>query len=110
MPSLVKTWCSRASMIQRQGRTGRLSPGTVIRMMPRKFFDTLPEFDSAEMTRIPLQQVVLRVMLLLRPFGSLKELLAATIESPDMRDIEIAIRMLYEGAAITEESEDARVT
>ena len=60
-------------MKQRKGRAGRLFEGTVIRFVTGDFFDKrMEDFDRAEIMRVPLEQIVLRVKLLFQHFGSLK--------------------------------------
>jgi HrpA-like RNA helicase len=39
-------WASKASITQRAGRVGRVSDGTVIRLIPRSFLERLGEYES----------------------------------------------------------------
>ncbi|KAJ3133960.1 hypothetical protein HK100_003949 [Physocladia obscura] len=46
-PTLV--WCSKSQSNQRRGRTGRTCPGTVFRLVPKKFFDKFVEFETPQL-------------------------------------------------------------
>ena len=70
MPGLRAGWCSQASVRQRAGRTGRVAPGRVVCLYTRRFHDEcMPAHDEAELMRVPLEQTVLRVKLLLSQLG-----------------------------------------
>ena len=45
MSTLVTKWCSRASVTQRKGRTGRVCPGINIRLFPKSL---MADFDDYE--------------------------------------------------------------
>lgn len=57
-------WASKASMKQRQGRTGRTCDGYVFKMLPRQFYNSLDEYPEPEMLRTPLDKIILRISLL----------------------------------------------
>lgn len=48
-------------MTQRAGRVGRVSDGTVIRLIPRRFIDELNQYDSPELCRSPLEKTILQI-------------------------------------------------
>ena len=57
---LRATWVSQASAAQRAGRAGRVQPGVVFRLYSRAFHDSvMPRYDSPEMMRLSLENVVL---------------------------------------------------
>lgn len=59
------TWASKASCRQRTGRTGRVCDGISFRMVTKSFYDTvLDPFNEAEMLRVPLDKVVLKICVL----------------------------------------------
>ena len=58
-------WCSRASLVQRMGRTGRLMPGTVFRFFPRVVFDEVCcLYEEPEICRLSLSSTVLKLKLM----------------------------------------------
>lgn len=63
--SLELCWASKASCQQRKGRTGRVGPGFCFFMIPRRFFESLPIYSTAEISRLPLDRLVLRTNLML---------------------------------------------
>jgi len=63
---LAPLWVSKASAVQRAGRTGRMRPGTVYRLYARELFEAKMEaFDSGEMSRQPLDAMILRLRAML---------------------------------------------
>ena len=65
MRELVTVWTSRASAQQRAGRSGRTGPGTCYRLYTEEFFDgIMPERTSPEISRTPLDELVMQVCLL----------------------------------------------
>eukprot|EP00929_Paragymnodinium_shiwhaense_P123712 TRINITY_DN9788_c0_g2_i1.p1 TRINITY_DN9788_c0_g2~~TRINITY_DN9788_c0_g2_i1.p1 ORF type:complete len:1582 (-),score=344.17 TRINITY_DN9788_c0_g2_i1:185-4930(-) len=59
MSTLAMEWCSKASMMQRRGRTGRTCPGRYIRLMPNKVMHEIDDFDQSAVERAPLVRVAL---------------------------------------------------
>lgn len=39
-------WASKASLVQRAGRVGRVSDGIVVRLIPKKHMEKLNEYDE----------------------------------------------------------------
>lgn len=62
--SLQEFWVSRASAEQRKGRAGRTGPGVCYRLYSRRAFDAMQDFAPPEITRTPLESVVLQVLAL----------------------------------------------
>ena len=60
MSTLELTWSSKASCLQRQGRTGRCNNGYCFYMIPKVFFDGLSDFINPEINRIPLDKIILK--------------------------------------------------
>ncbi len=63
LPTLRVARVSRASADQRAGRAGRLRPGRVIRLYPEADFVRRPAFDTPEILRRELSQVLLSLHL-----------------------------------------------
>lgn len=59
MSFLCTEWCSRASMKQRRGRTGRTNDGIYVRLLPALVFNELQDFDESGVERSPLTRVTL---------------------------------------------------
>ncbi|KAI8068355.1 P-loop containing nucleoside triphosphate hydrolase protein [Gongronella butleri] len=53
--------CKNA-LIQRAGRVGRTSPGRTIRMCTEVEFEEQPEFNAAAVTRVPIDDVLLKLL------------------------------------------------
>ena len=63
--SLDLQWCSKASLVQRMGRTGRLMPGTVFRFFTKRVYeDVCPQYDDPEICRLSLSSTVLKLKLM----------------------------------------------
>jgi HrpA-like RNA helicase len=57
---LELVWTSKASSLQRKGRTGRMNNGYCFHMLNKRFFENLSEFVNPEINRIPLDKLILR--------------------------------------------------
>jgi HrpA-like RNA helicase len=111
MSELVCCWCSKASSLQRAGRTGRVAPGTVIHLFTEKFYnESMPDFDNAEILRLPLEKTVLRIKLLLPEFGTATQLLQESLTPPPQEYVSAAVISLYEAGALVSANDKAEVT
>jgi ATP-dependent RNA helicase DHX57 len=107
---LVPTWISRASANQRKGRAGRLRPGCVYRIYPRFVFENnMDEFEPGEISRMPLDSVILMLKVML-PQEATTNLLKDCIEPPDTKNINRSFLNLYQSHFITRDDEDSEVT
>eukprot|EP00435_Cladocopium_sp_Y103_P016914 s760_g4.t1 len=59
MSTLVTTWCSKASLKQRRGRTGRTNDGKYYCMMERRVYEQLEDYDQSGVERSSLTKVAL---------------------------------------------------
>ncbi|CAM9870955.1 unnamed protein product [Sphacelaria rigidula] len=60
--TLTPVWISKASAVQRTGRTGRVRPGTVYKLYSRMMGEVLmSDHEAAEIRRLPLDSVVLEL-------------------------------------------------
>lgn len=48
-------------MTQRAGRVGRVSDGTVYRLILKREYESFEEYDLSEMNRISLEKTILRI-------------------------------------------------
>lgn len=54
---------SKATAAQRTGRAGRVQNGACLRLYTKEMFDNnMPEYPSAEITRSPLEGMILTIM------------------------------------------------
>eukprot|EP00760_Papus_ankaliazontas_P023504 PhM_4_TR205/c0_g1_i1/m.95642/K18408/TDRD9; ATP-dependent RNA helicase TDRD9 len=100
MRALSCVWCSRSAAIQRAGRAGRVSDGTVMRLYPRKLFDTMREFDPSEL--YPLEHSVLQMRALLGHFGDVYSLMEEIVDPPDVVDVREAVENLISWGALAD--------
>ncbi|KAG8184735.1 hypothetical protein JTE90_019337 [Oedothorax gibbosus] len=92
-------WASKANCIQRKGRAGRVDIGKVYRMVPRNFYDQLPEYGIPEIKRCPLTNTILHIKKL--NLCDPQEMLAFALDPPDLSDIGSAVLQLKEALALT---------
>ena len=111
LPGLSRRWCSRACLEQRAGRVGRLSAGHAIHLLPRRALRGLAQYTQAELLRLPVSRIALRVKLALpgSPAG-VKDLLARLPEPPPRARLTEAAKDLYRSGAIVQPHIDAAVT
>mmetsp|Transcript_4342 Transcript_4342/g.10499 ORF Transcript_4342/g.10499 Transcript_4342/m.10499 type:complete len:1328 (+) Transcript_4342:191-4174(+) len=103
-------WISRASAVQRAGRTGRVRPGCVIRLYSERLFsEGFEPFDTAEITRMPLDNVIVSLRAMFGD-GPITPLLEETIEPPDILTIARSFRSLYEGRLLSAPDDSGQLT
>jgi HrpA-like RNA helicase len=104
MTSMNTWYASRASLAQRAGRSGRVQPGTVIRLISRAAAALLPAHDAPEMECVSLDGVVLRAKHLLTSQAErVQELLAGAVSPPAPARVEASLVRLVESGALTSE-------
>lgn len=59
MSTLVTSWCSKASLKQRRGRTGRTNDGLYFCMLERRVYEQLEDYDQSGVERSSLTKVAL---------------------------------------------------
>jgi len=59
---LVTAFISKASAVQRAGRTGRTSPGICFRMCTKEQYEDFEEYRPAEIETVPLYKIVLKMI------------------------------------------------
>ncbi len=87
---------SQASANQRAGRSGRTSPGVVIRLYAEDDFDARPEFTDPEILRTNLASVILQAANL--GLGDITEF--PFIQPPDARGVKDGLGLLAELGAV----------
>ncbi|KAL0222367.1 hypothetical protein RCL1_002221 [Eukaryota sp. TZLM3-RCL] len=94
---LKEVWVSKDCAIQRKGRTGRLRCGSVYRLIPKKFFQELPDFSAISIQNSDLESVLLNICAIeLSPI----DLLQQTLDPPSLSSISSVIQSLVDLGAI----------
>nr|CCC90189.1 unnamed protein product [Trypanosoma congolense IL3000] len=96
---LALQYASQANCTQRKGRAGRTQRGVCYRLFTRGTWDALPAFQQAEIHRVPLSQVLLKLLAL--GHEKPKEKLRTFIEPPAEKNVENSFRQLQSLGAVT---------
>lgn len=97
--SLVLSWASRNNCKQRAGRSGRVCPGVVVRLVEKEFFyHRMQEYPTPEMMRVSLESVIVRLKVL--DMGSPMQMLSLALDPPDASSIVDAVLHLKEAGAL----------
>jgi HrpA-like RNA helicase len=94
MSSLVSAWVGSSNLNQRAGRAGRHRSGEYFGILGRRRLEKLHAYQTVEMKRVDLSNVVMHVKALDFPGLSVEEVLAATIEPPAAVRVEAAMKDL----------------
>ena len=100
-------WESRASAVQRAGRTGRVCNGRCFRLVPEAFFfHQLLAFTTPELLRSPLDKLILRIKTINEDdpkniFDDPQKVLGRAIQPPHIDNISFALKSLQDAGALT---------
>ncbi|THH34131.1 hypothetical protein EUX98_g91 [Antrodiella citrinella] len=100
--SLVSAWVGTSNLNQRAGRAGRHRSGEYFGILGRKRALQLQPYQTVEMKRVDLTNVVMHVKALNFPGMSVEEVLAALIEPPAEERVVAAIQALKMTGALDE--------
>ncbi|KAF9453818.1 P-loop containing nucleoside triphosphate hydrolase protein [Macrolepiota fuliginosa MF-IS2] len=100
MSSLVSAWVGSSNLNQRAGRAGRHRPGEYFGILGQARSVALQPYQTVEMKRADLSNVVMHVKALDFPGMSVEEVLAAAIEPPDPERVTAAMKTLNMVGAI----------
>ncbi|XP_036878206.2 ATP-dependent RNA helicase DHX29 isoform X1 [Manis javanica] len=92
MSSLVETFVSKASALQRQGRAGRVRDGFCFRMYTRERFEDFMDYSVPEILRVPLEELCLHIMKC--NLGSPEHFLSKALDPPQLQVISNAMNLL----------------
>ncbi|KAK7694658.1 hypothetical protein QCA50_001845 [Cerrena zonata] len=101
--SLVSAWVGTSNLNQRAGRAGRHRPGEYFGILGRRRAEELHPYQTVEMKRVDLTNVVMHVKALDFPGMSVEEVLAALIEPPAPERVEAAMQSLKMVGALDEQ-------
>ncbi|KAK5851554.1 hypothetical protein PBY51_023101 [Eleginops maclovinus] len=92
MSSLVETFVSKASALQRQGRAGRVRNGFCFRLYPKFRFNSFMDYSIPEILRVPLEELCLHIMKC--QYGSPEEFLSRALDPPQPQSVCNAVSLL----------------
>uniref|UniRef100_A0AAX7ULM8 ATP-dependent RNA helicase DHX29 n=1 Tax=Astatotilapia calliptera TaxID=8154 RepID=A0AAX7ULM8_ASTCA len=92
MSSLVETFISKASALQRQGRAGRVRNGFCFRLYPKYRFDIFMDYSIPEILRVPLEELCLHIMKC--QYGSPEDFLSRALDAPQPQSVSNAVNLL----------------
>jgi HrpA-like RNA helicase len=106
---LTPAWISQANAIQRAGRTGRVRNGNVYRLYTRDAFENyMTRFEIGEMSRVPLDSVILDIKQMLNAEAT--PVLLQCLEPPQMETIERSFESLYKQRFLSTPDDGGDVT
>ncbi|KAF8168095.1 hypothetical protein B0H34DRAFT_646123 [Crassisporium funariophilum] len=103
MSSLVSAWVGSSNLNQRAGRAGRHRPGEYFGLLSKEHADALSPYQTVEMKRVDLSNVVMHVKALNFPGMTVEEVLAAAIEPPEPLRVNAAMKDLQMVGALDSE-------
>ncbi|XP_048115602.1 ATP-dependent RNA helicase DHX29 [Alosa alosa] len=92
MSSLVETFVSKASALQRQGRAGRVRKGFCFRLYTKYRFNGFLEYSIPEILRVPLEELCLHIMKC--EYGSPEDFLSRALDAPQQQSVCNAVSLL----------------
>uniref|UniRef100_A0A672NQJ1 RNA helicase n=1 Tax=Sinocyclocheilus grahami TaxID=75366 RepID=A0A672NQJ1_SINGR len=107
MNSLVETFVSKASALQRQGRAGRVQEGFCFRLYPKFRFESFIDYSIPEILRVPLEELCLHIMLSTNfkcEYGSPEDFLCRALDAPQQQAVCNAVSLLRKIGACKQDS------
>ena len=92
--SLVSAWVGSSNLNQRAGRAGRHRPGQYFGIIGQRRASELHPYQTVEMKRVDLSNIVMHVKALNFPGMSVEEVLSGTIEPPAAERVAAAMKDL----------------
>ncbi|XP_052423788.1 ATP-dependent RNA helicase DHX29 isoform X2 [Carassius gibelio] len=102
MSSLVETFVSKASALQRQGRAGRVRGGFCFRLYPKFRFESFIDYSIPEILRVPLEELCLHIMKC--EYGSPEDFLCRALDAPQQQAVCNAVSLLRKIGACQQDS------
>uniref|UniRef100_A0A673G7L4 ATP-dependent RNA helicase DHX29 n=1 Tax=Sinocyclocheilus rhinocerous TaxID=307959 RepID=A0A673G7L4_9TELE len=107
MSSLVETFVSKASALQRQGRAGRVREGFCFRLYPKFRYNSFIDYSIPEILRVPLEELCLHIMLSTNfkcEYGSPEDFLCRALDAPQQQAVCNAVSLLRKIGACQQDS------
>ena len=101
--SLVSAWVGSSNLNQRAGRAGRHRPGEYFGIISQKRASELHPYQTVEMKRVDLSNIVMHVKALNFPGMSVEDVLSEAIEPPAAERVEAAMKDLTMVRALDEQ-------
>ncbi|XP_058743045.1 DExH-box ATP-dependent RNA helicase DExH6 isoform X2 [Vicia villosa] len=98
--TLQSSWISKASAKQREGRAGRCQPGVCYHLYSKLRAAALPDFQTPELQRMPIEELCLQVKML-DSSSKIEVFLAKTLDPPVSEAIRNAIVVLRDIGALS---------
>jgi len=92
LSNLEVTWISKANSRQRMGRAGRVRNGYCYKLYTRKRYQSMADYQMAEILRTPLEEVCLQVKVL--NLGMASDFLSQAMEAPQELTVQQALQLL----------------
>ena len=92
--SLVSAWVGSSNLNQRAGRAGRHRPGEYFGIISQRRASELHPYQTVEMKRVDLSNIVMHVKALNFPGMSVEDVLSETIEPPAAERVAAAMKDL----------------
>uniref|UniRef100_A0A8C9WHS0 RNA helicase n=1 Tax=Scleropages formosus TaxID=113540 RepID=A0A8C9WHS0_SCLFO len=92
MSSLVETFVSKASALQRQGRAGRVRDGFCFRLYAKYRFEGFIDYSVPEILRVPLEELCLHIMKC--DYGPPEDFLSRALDAPQPQAVSNAVSLL----------------
>ncbi|CAM71584.2 ATP-dependent RNA helicase-like protein [Leishmania infantum JPCM5] len=89
---LTLGYASQANCTQRKGRAGRTQGGVCYRLFTKELWESLPAFPEADIHRVPLMQVLLKLLSL--GHANPKETLQTFLEPPSNTNVDASMEVL----------------
>uniref|UniRef100_A0A673N888 RNA helicase n=1 Tax=Sinocyclocheilus rhinocerous TaxID=307959 RepID=A0A673N888_9TELE len=105
--SLVETFVSKASALQRQGRAGRVREGFCFRLYPKFRYNSFIDYSIPEILRVPLEELCLHIMLSTNfkcEYGSPEDFLCRALDAPQQQAVCNAVSLLRKIGACQQDS------
>ncbi|KAG5493134.1 hypothetical protein GH5_01871 [Leishmania sp. Ghana 2012 LV757] len=94
-------YASQANGTQRKGRAGRTQGGVCYRLYTKELWESLPPFPEADIHRVPLMQVLLKLLSL--GHANPKETLQTFLEAPSRTNVDASMEVLRGIGAVGKE-------
>ncbi|KAI8328180.1 P-loop containing nucleoside triphosphate hydrolase protein [Chlamydoabsidia padenii] len=97
---LRQMYVAKANVHQRKGRAGRIQEGVCYHLFTRTKYDSLANYETPEILRLPLEELCLRIKAC-QMEGTIEQILSSALDAPSPTLIQTAIDNLVQIQAFT---------